>query len=537
MKKLYLILLLFGVVKSKAQLTPQQERQIDSLRQIIKTTKSDTVRLNAMYAWDGIIYVFDADLDLKLSNEMLALARKKLTKNPGSKEKFFYQKFVADALNNIGLVYAGRGDYKTAEKCYKESYAVAKKINSERRVAHALNNLGNLKYSQGAYKQSISYYNKTLVLAQKNNSIHEISSAYNNLANSYQEMGNTLLAIKFHTKGLELAEKTKDQLSIATSYLNIGNVYGLSGNKTEALNFYNKALHIAEKIENSDIWAGALASIGNITVEQGKYAKAAVYLKKAKELLESSGNLGKLANVYCDLANLYAIKKEYTNAFELCNRALAIQQQLNDLQGKCASLSSMAYIYLETGKFAKSIELAKASLKISREIGFLPGTRSAYKVLMFAYEKQNDYKNALLTRELFAGISDSISNKDSEKEIVRQEYRYLYAKKAMADSVKHAQKHAVLSAKLKEEETQRYVLYGGIVLFFLLAAFIIQRFRVTQKQGKIILSQKVEVDRQKLMIEEKQAEIMDSIHYAKRIQKALLPSERYMVRCLGRSKK
>ncbi|MBK7669743.1 MAG: hypothetical protein IPJ32_21915 [Sphingobacteriaceae bacterium] len=45
-----------------------------------------------------------------------------------------------------------------------------------------------------------------------------------------------------------------------------------------------------------------------------------------------------------------------------------------------------------------------------------------------------------------------------------------------------------------------------------------------QKANKIILLQKVEVEKQKSTIEEKNKDITGSITYAKRIQEAILPS-------------
>ena len=44
---------------------------------------------------------------------------------------------------------------------------------------------------------------------------------------------------------------------------------------------------------------------------------------------------------------------------------------------------------------------------------------------------------------------------------------------------------------------------------------------ITRRQKQIIL-------RQKELVEEKQKEILDSIHYARRIQKSLLPTEKYI---------
>jgi serine phosphatase RsbU (regulator of sigma subunit) len=65
-------------------------------------------------------------------------------------------------------------------------------------------------------------------------------------------------------------------------------------------------------------------------------------------------------------------------------------------------------------------------------------------------------------------------------------------------------------------------LYGGILLVGLFGAFMFNRFKVTKKQNHLIHNQKAELQKQKDLVDEHQKETLDSIHYAKRIQNALM---------------
>ena len=93
--------------------------------------------------------------------------------------------------------------------------------------------------------------------------------------------------------------------------------------------------------------------------------------------------------------------------------------------------------------------------------------------------------------------------------------------------MKNAQLQAQ-AASLKQEKTQRYALYGGLLLVIGFSVFVFNRFKVTQKQKKVIEDQKVLVDKAYESLHEKNKEVMDSIHYAKRIQRALITSESYI---------
>lgn len=74
---------------------------------------------------------------------------------------------------------------------------------------------------------------------------------------------------------------------------------------------------------------------------------------------------------------------------------------------------------------------------------------------------------------------------------------------------------AAQKAELQQEKTQRYTLYGGLVLVILFALFVWSRFKLTSRQKGII-------EQQKLVVEAHQQEILDSITYAKRLQDAIL---------------
>ena len=81
---------------------------------------------------------------------------------------------------------------------------------------------------------------------------------------------------------------------------------------------------------------------------------------------------------------------------------------------------------------------------------------------------------------------------------------------------------------------QRNIFIGGFGLMAAMAVVVLRGYNQKKKANAIITQQKKEVETQKHVIEEKQKEILDSIHYAKRIQSALLTHERYIEKNLAR---
>ena len=134
--------------------------------------------------------------------------------------------------------------------------------------------------------------------------------------------------------------------------------------------------------------------------------------------------------------------------------------------------------------------------------------------------------------ELYISLKESMQNQDLQKEIVRQEYAYAYDKKVAADSVVTAEAKKVSDALLDKEraenekkELQSYFLYGGIGISLIFGFFVFNRFLKTRKQKGLI-------EDQKMVVEEKNKEILDSITYAKGIQEAILPTQGLMQQLL-----
>ncbi|MGZ4038427.1 MAG: hypothetical protein ACXVPQ_11405, partial [Bacteroidia bacterium] len=88
-------------------------------------------------------------------------------------------------------------------------------------------------------------------------------------------------------------------------------------------------------------------------------------------------------------------------------------------------------------------------------------------------------------------------------------------------------KEAVAKAESKK---QKIVIMGVSGILLVVVAFAIFVYRSYLQKQKA----NIEITRQKEIIEEKQKEILDSIHYARRIQAALFTPETYIARSLNR---
>lgn len=114
-----------------------------------------------------------------------------------------------------------------------------------------------------------------------------------------------------------------------------------------------------------------------------------------------------------------------------------------------------------------------------------------------------------------------------------------YGQSFLSDSAAAAEHHhtpwEILSGEGDEElvcykqaHRNMYFLVTGLII--LIALIAIKLLRTNRKTNKILKAQKE-------IIEEKNKDITDSIYYARRIQRSLLPPEKYIQKNLDRLKK
>ncbi len=359
-----------------------------------------------------------------------------------------------------------------------------------------------------------------------------MASALNNLGFIEQQKGNIPISLDYHNKSLKIREEIGSKNGIAYSLINIGNIYEGQNDYQKALEYYLKSLLIRESIDDKKGIAYCLINIGNLYETQGNTEMALKYYKKSlnirKEIADKQGMASSLNNI----GYIYENTNNLKLAVEYYKKALNIRLEIYDKKGTANSLNNISSVFLKQKNIKESLNYALQSIKIAKELGFPENMRSASRQLFFIYKTKKDYKNAFKNYELYIQMRDSISNNETRKASVKSQLKYEYEKKAVSDSVHVAEEKKLTTVKLKQEKTQRYFLYGGLGLTALFGVFMFNRFRIINKQKIIIQQQKNLVEHQKEIVDKKQKEILDSIHYAKRIQQSLLPTEKFIERVL-----
>ncbi len=366
--------------------------------------------------------------------------------------------------------------------------------------------------------------------ATKTNSIKYQADARNTQGIAYAIQGQFSFAIQKYMEALKFFEKSKNEGGQASTLNNIGVLYSDMGDLDKSLDHYERSLAIKEKLGDSLGMASTINNIGVIYKGKNDFEKALEYYQRCYNI---ENRLGKESNLCSTLNNIAVAYKNLGNlqlAEEKALQSLSIGIKYDLPWDLATSNNILAIISFEKKDFNKSVNYAKKAIENANKFNGKNELMEAEFNLFKAYRNLGNYKQALESYELHVTLKEELASEENQKEIIRQELKYDYEKQAIADSTKNAEEKKVQEAELaaevaenKRQKQQSYFLYSGLVLLGLFGIFIFNRFRITRKQKDVIATQKETVDQAFAELEEKNTEILDSINYAKRIQKAILP--------------
>lgn len=488
-KYVLLFPLLFAVADSFAQ-----QNKIDSLLTLLKTDSPDTIKLKHLnqLSWyynnvgsneNAMVY---ANSGLLLSGDILKKATDPFIRQTA-------QKGEATSYMNIGNAYSDISNFSEAIKNYSISLKIFESIGDKKGTADSYMDIGSINLSQGNYPEAIKNYFASLKIREAMNDKDGIARTYNNIGNVYFAQCNYSEALKNYFASLNISNLIDDKTVTARSYNGIGNVYNSQCNYPEALKYYSTVLKIGEETGNQFFIAGSYNNLGVVYQSQSNYQEALNMYFETLKIGEATDNQVFIATSYNNIGEIFRIQKKYKRAED----------------------------YLIKAK------------ELSKEIGLKENLREVYMQLSELDSAIGNFAGAYENHKLYILYRDSLDNEETRKRTIQSQMTFDFEKQEAVANVEHKKElenqQALSEVKSRKQKTVLLFVVSGLVLVFVFAGFIFRALRTTRKQKNII-------ELQKQLVEEKQKEILDSIHYARRIQSSLLPSEKYIDRSLNRLK-
>ena len=402
------------------------------------------------------------------------------------KESNIYGKQISSAYNNLGFYFFSKNEVDKAIFNFKKAISLSREIGDDVVVSTALNNLGYIFKRQGDILKALEYYHESLRLKKLLNDQEEVALSLNNIGGIYYTLKEYDKALKYYRNALIIEKKDGTKKGVARLYNNIGSVYQKQLKPKLALDYYQQSIKNYIKIG----------------YKKGEALSLSKYAAIKLEMLKDD-----------DPKELESILKEFKKTYDVFS-------ELNDLEGKASSGYEMSSVYLRLGNVLLAEKYANESIILSKKIGFTESIKNAAKALEDVAVLKNDFRKAYLMQTLFYKMQDSVENNSIKEVVIQKQYQYEYGKKMITDSLKSNEKAMINELKYNQEiKAQKLYSYIGVIgstLLLIVVIVVLQGYRVKRKSN-------LELAYKNKVIEEKSLEITDSITYAKRIQRAILP--------------
>ena len=372
---------------------------------------------------------------------------------------------------------------------------------------------GYLHNQLGDPKTALDCFFYVLKIGEDNSDSTLISQVYNDIAMVYMELREYEKALYYNENSLQISRSQNDLKTISLTLNNYGLVFLYLKDYKKANDVFNEALVLKEKFLEEE------------TDPDEKY-----YLEIDIAMLES--NLGLV----------YQNRKQFQKAIDITNKAVFIYDKLSLDFYLIQSYTTLAELYLLIDEVSLAKKYADLSLELLGDEQFIELKANSFGVLSMVYEELNKNEIALTYKESEQVLNDSLYSLVNKEALAEAEIKYEYDKKAFSDSLVNIQKQRVFDASLEvknaELKSQNRITNGIIFILFLIVVFSIilwLRFQKNQQEKELIKEQKnvmddayTELEENKIEIEKKNKEIIDSIYYARYIQRALYPDEDHM---------
>ena len=355
----------------------------------------------------------------------------------------------------------------------------------------------------------------------------KLGSIYQIEGSIYWDKNDYTIALEKYLLSLAEREKTGDEKGIAASYNNIGRVYDQFGQEDKAMLYFRKANSLANKLGVLNLMAGSCNNIGSVFYRSNKDS-ALIYFNLSKNAFQKLGNSDGVALALQNIGNIYVDKNNNEKALEILEEAILIYEKLNNKIKIASTLVTVSDVYTNQKNYAKALSLLEKSRKILTAGNVKNFLSKNYEAFYKTYYKMKDYKNALEFHLLYINLKDSIMGVESIRKISQIQASYESEKKDKEIQLLNKEKEKQSALALQERKNRKVILLSvcGFACFVMIFALFI--FRSYRQKQRINMSLEIK----NKIIEEKQKEILDSIHYAKRIQNALITNEKYFIKNL-----
>jgi len=402
-----------------------QNKDIDSLTQLLKNATADTIRMDLHFS----LYLKLTDYDLDRAKYHLEEAYK-LAKIKDS------QYYTAYYLMSKGGLYFDMAKYNESRRSYDSSLLLydllLKSATTPEQIkkyklgkADGLIGKGLLSAKLYFFQESIQYYLQAIASMDDIDGDEKSSRLlilYADIASDYYELEEFDQALKYDRMGLAYVNPEYDIDGYVISNLFVADDFSGLSQFDSSFAYLNKVRPIVNRLNKPNLNVRFYIILGGIYRKKKEWSAALASFQKSKEASE-------------------IMKDEF--------------QLLNSIEGMAAS-------YMNLGNLTKARELASMSLQKSTKVNVPLGKVLSLQLLTELEEKSGNIQAAFDYQKQLIQVSDSMKKVKIERQMLETEAKYQNEKKEK-EILQLQKDNALQSLSLQKKSAFNYFLIGSVV--------------------------------------------------------------------------
>lgn len=282
------------------KLSAHPQDPTDSLKNILKTSLPDSVRVKVLNQLSFRLSGNNPDMSLVYAQEALELAL-----------KINYERGVSKSYNSLGIVMRVQGDYLNALTYFFQALKIDEKLGDNNETAKTLSGIGAVYARLRNYDKALEFFAKSLSLRKKINDEKGTAVCYTNMADIHQKKGNYDLAIQLHQKALDI-ERVVAPIDVHYSLQSLGNIFYDLNDFKKAKEVYLEALSLRKTLKNRFIIAETMIHLARVYTQENRFDEAYGYLDEGLAIAKSNKAKELELKAYLFFSELYE-KQKYTD--------------------------------------------------------------------------------------------------------------------------------------------------------------------------------------------------------------------------------
>jgi len=431
-----------------------QNPKIDSLQNQLQDLSDSQVKADILVALANQHYPSDLVQSIEYAQTALTLSQQ-LGHQKGTGDSYFILAKAVWRLNNPDQAL----DY------YFNSMEVFREIEDKKSEGRVLNNVGIIYKDKGQYRTAYDYYNLALDIFLELDYKEGVGQALSNIGVIFRRQGNYEKAIEFYIRSLRIKEESEDAKGIAIINGNLGNLYKDQELFKQAEEYYLKALSGFRKLNRKNDEALVLNNLGSLYEQQKLFGKAIERFDESYKLFDKLNQRKGMGLALNNIGSIYSYQNDYIAALKSHNRALEIFQESGQKAQISEAFLDIGLILTRIGRYNEARTNLDKALNIAIRIGNKQQELFTLEGLYLFYEATNDHQNSLFYHKSYSTLKDSLFNISKTQQIAEIQTKYEIDKKE--------QENELLSEIIDKQKFQNTALVAGSIFLLIFTGFLL----------------------------------------------------------------